>query len=542
MRSKTIFAEVLLLLWLLTLSCEQSQSPAATAEHCSCPELANTQAYCDDDGACSYTCQEAYVDCDGDLSQIASNGCEKHLLLPSACGSCDMQCGEQQYCLDSTGSCQALRTVWANAYGGVSTDIAADLAIDADQNIYVTGAYYSSSSDNPAFYGGDSLPKLEGLGVFAASYDSNGAHRWSIGLGGGGSSILSTLALDASGFIYIGGAFRGYNMPFDSLSLSSTVDSDGNYTQDFFVAKLDANTGQIVWVKGFGGPSYVDRVFALAIDESGNCIVEGKFYETIQFGPEAPLLQSAQDEEGNPTEELVVAKLDGDGNHLWSKAFPLNGGYQNRALAIYRNELVIAAGAFDKTVKLSENIELKNKGDSDVFIMALDLNSGELQWANSYGGGYSDDANSIAINDDSVFMAGRRSFSRAFVGAWSLKDGAQQWIKLSRGGLASATGVAIGPSADLYVTGTFQAPITFGTGMQVDKDTTGMFVYRLSPDGLGRWIYSFGTGSSYAISADEDGAITVVGTFNDRYDFGTGSIGSENETYNVHSLVLRMNE
>lgn len=73
----------------------------------SCEERAGSERHCNAQGDCFYTCEDGFLDCDGDLNVEqgeASNGCESEINSATSCGECGQQCGDEQVCEEAVGA------------------------------------------------------------------------------------------------------------------------------------------------------------------------------------------------------------------------------------------------------------------------------------------------------------------------------------------------------------------------------------------------------------------------------------------------------
>lgn len=177
--------------------------------------------------------------------------------------------------------------LWAQRFGGVGTDDGSAIAVDAVGDIY---SYQSLSSS------GNRLVKLSSV---------NGSTVWSKPTGGG----VNCITIDASGNIYLGGAFGG-TPDLDPGAGTYTIASAGS--NDGFVTKLDAS-GNFVWARGFGG-SNSETVLSLAVDNSGNVFTTGQFNATADFDPGAGTFTLTSAGSG----DVFVQKLNSSGNFVWA--------------------------------------------------------------------------------------------------------------------------------------------------------------------------------------------------------------------------------
>lgn len=138
---------------------------------------------------------------------------------------------------------QSGNLVWAKTYGGASYGdmYPDDLVVGAGGSIIVGGSF-SGLQD----FGGTVL-QSNGQDNFVAKYDANGNNLWARQLGGPGTEIGYTVALDEAGNTYFGGLFQS-TVTHDGFTIQSSGGLDG------FWAKYNT-AGQLQWLKAAGGSS-----------------------------------------------------------------------------------------------------------------------------------------------------------------------------------------------------------------------------------------------------------------------------------------------
>ena len=159
---------------------------------------------------------------------------------------------------------------WSQRFGDTSADYGYSVATDGSGNVFMTGAFPGTGN-----FGGGGLVSAGGTDIFLAKYDAAGAHQWSQRFGSTGFDWGYAVAVDGSGDAFVTGRFTG------------TVDFGGGGrvsagTDDIFLAKYNA-AGAHQWSQRFGSTSG-DYGQAVAVDESGNVVVTGFFYGTVNFG------------------------------------------------------------------------------------------------------------------------------------------------------------------------------------------------------------------------------------------------------------------
>jgi uncharacterized protein (AIM24 family) len=151
--------------------------------------------------------------------------------------------------------------IWSKAFDAA---IGHSIAADPSGNVVVTGEFYGNVD-----FGGGPLTNSGNEDIFVAKFDANGSHLWSRGFGDGHvNQVGRSIAVDAADNVIVTGALTG------------TADFGGGpRTGGMFVATFGAG-GNHLWSKAFAAAA--GR--SIATDNSGNVVVTGWFYGTVDFG------------------------------------------------------------------------------------------------------------------------------------------------------------------------------------------------------------------------------------------------------------------
>jgi len=297
--------------------------------------------------------------------------------------------------------------LWAKQFGGNFTDRGYAIALDANSNIYITGNFSGTADFDP----GPGVYNLAGAGnedIFVAKLDPSGNLIWARRIGGTGTDIAYSIAVNSIGNVTTTGRFR------------NTVDFDpgpGIYNLaagyiDVFVSTLDAN-GNFLWAKrmggGFNGNGNTGSIgYAVALDAFGNVYTTGYFSSTGDFdpGPETYNLATL-----NNTTDIFVSKLDPSGNFVWAKQMggALSSFEEGKAILIDAYGDIYMTGSFNGTTDFNPSpfgtYTLTGR-QGDVFISKLDAN-GDFLWAKQMGGVFPDEGNALAFDaNDNVYISG----------------------------------------------------------------------------------------------------------------------------------------
>ena len=267
--------------------------------------------------------------------------------------------------------------LWANKAGGTGWDYGYGIAVDANGNSYVTGAFAES-----AIFGTTTLTSSGGSDIFVAKLDSSGNWLWAKQAGGTDYDDGYGIVVDINGNSYVTGIFYSSNCSFGSTTLTSSGGSD------IFVAKLDIN-GNWLWAKQAGGTSG-DSGNGIAVDANGNSYITGGFKESATFG--TTTLTSS----GYYDYDIFVTKLDIDGNWLWAKQAGGTGDEGSNSIAVDANGNSYITSGFEESVNFGTTT-LTSSGYLDIFVAKIDHN-GNWLWAKQAGGAIDDCGYGIAVD------------------------------------------------------------------------------------------------------------------------------------------------
>jgi outer membrane protein assembly factor BamB len=134
---------------------------------------------------------------------------------------------------------------WNQRFGSPESDMITGLLAGPEGDIYVSGQVMEGSRKGP----------------FVQRRDARGDVRWSRRLSTIGFDTAAALALGPDGDVLVAG--------------STFAVPEGDGSQEAYLARLDANTGEVKW-RVTAGSSGADFVTALAVDASGHAYVAGE--------------------------------------------------------------------------------------------------------------------------------------------------------------------------------------------------------------------------------------------------------------------------
>ncbi|MFZ7115034.1 MAG: SBBP repeat-containing protein [Bacteroidota bacterium] len=221
-------------------------------------------------------------------------------------------------------------------------------------------------------------------------FDSNGNYIWGRRLGGAESDKAYAIASDRNGFVYVTGYFVG------TAEFSSSVDLNGNGHTEIFLAKYNADNGNLDWAKMAGDTGF-DRGWDVMVNINGNIVITGEF-QTGYFGTNQAYSRGNQD--------MFVAAYDSNGDNLWVVD---GGGVEDdigRGITHDNAGNVIVVGDYAVAGIFTPDTIYGN-GFADIFIASYSADGQNLNWIRSAGGLDSDRGRGVGVdNANNVYVCG----------------------------------------------------------------------------------------------------------------------------------------
>jgi hypothetical protein len=457
---------------------------------------------------------ETQIDCGGPCGTVCGNPCADNPPAPESghcstdcpCNAFDADCDTNDECMPGLVCDQN----HGDAYGfSAGTDVCA-------------GAHCFNGTRDADETGTD----CGGAECRACTASEFGTNRY----GGTGNDRGLSVAFDPSGNIIVAGRFSG-TANFGGANLTSAGFAD------VFVAKYDS-TGGHLWSKRFGGANADgDNGVTVATDGSGNVVVAGNYYLTVNFG--------GSDLTAVDSTDMFVVKLDSAGNHVWSKSFGGTGIDRANGVDTDVGGNVIVAGSFQNSINFGGGaLNSAMAGTFDIAVARLTAAAGGHLMSRRYGSTGNDVANDVAVDSSKNILVagafeGTVNFGLGDVVSAGQGDGyllktssagTTLWVK-ALGGTQDdlAHAVTVDASRRPIVAGDFKGSADFGGGVVASAGSTDVFVVAFDEAGTFRWTDAYGgTLADHAISitANTTGDAAVIGNFSGSVNFGGGALAS----------------
>jgi hypothetical protein len=362
---------------------------------------------------------------------------------------------------------------WEKEFGDSSNQFANALAIDSQENIYVTGSF-----EGRVNFGGGNLFSAGSGDVYLAKLGDNGSQKWSKRFGDTQNQSGYDVAVDRYDNVYLTGAFQsvidfgdGPLMSFGGL--------------DVFLVKFNA-AGQLQWYKRFGTAGNQVGT-ALVTSDSTGVYLTGYFENDINLG--GGVLTSAGED------DIFLAKFSLDGQHLWSKRFGGIGSQQANAIAIDRQQNVYIAGNFTGTTDFGGG-NLVSAGGDDALLATFDKN-GTYRWQKRFGDTDDQRALSVCVSFDTdapadpehVYITGQFRNKITF-GRWPFSSVVEKDIfiagfrtqtatcttEVTFGDAENQVGAAVYADQDrIHLGGAFEGKLDFNTALSPELVSGGSY-------------------------------------------------------------------
>lgn len=261
------------------------------------------------------------------------------------------------YKLTSSGS-----GVWAKMMGGTNHDLGNALAVDKNNNIFITGSFKSSVMNA----GSTLLSNSSSNGtqdVFVAKFDAAGLLKWTKKAGGTENEDGTSISIDALGNAYVGGYYKSTYATFGSYNVSKSSAANSC----LYLSKIDAN-GNIIWVKTTSDNTTNSLINDVYVDRNGNVYTTGYYQSSLLNLDNLTLINSAQN-----LQEMFIARYDSLGTAKWGRSIIGFGNDYGKSVTGDSKGNLFVTGVFAGNYLNSDDLYIINKanGTNDITTFRL---------------------------------------------------------------------------------------------------------------------------------------------------------------------------
>ena len=309
---------------------------------------------------------------------------------------------------------------------------------------------------------------------------------------------------------------------------------------------LFTSVNKAQWVKNVNSND-ASAGFNIAVDNSGNSYVIGKFSGTADFDPgvDTVNLTSAG------SLDIFITKYNPNGDLIWAKRVGGISNDQGFCIAVNRGGNLYVGGFFSDTVDFDPGtgvFNLISDTARSAFLAKYDTD-GNLIWADKIGGGANEHINLLELDESgNVYVTGGFQGITDFdpgVGTTNListgstdaffakydTNGNLVWAKKIDGASYNeSTSIALDKKDNVYITGGFSGTADFDPGTGISNLTSaGSFdIYFAKYDSTGSLIWAKGIGGvsvdfAQSITTDDSGNVYLTGIYSQTADFDPGT-------------------
>ena len=312
---------------------------------------------------------------------------------------------------------------WAKRLGGIGNDEGCSIALDSNNNVFVTGYvnYFADLNGNGNCTDGGA-EDATGYGmddIFIVEFNSEGECQGSKRLGGASNDKGYGIIIDSSNNLIITGSVYG------DVDLNGDGDKndDGeelstcNGDNDIFIVKFDDINDDGQWSKRLGG-TLEDCGYSIITDSNNNVYVTGCIRGNADLNGDGDKTDGGAESTFDYNEndkDIFIVKFDLEGNHQWSKRL---GGELNDfgyGLSIDSSNNVIITGSIINNADLNGDRDSNDGkvesgsgyGYDDIFIVKFDSSGIFHKWSLRLGGLEIDKGYSVIIDSsDNIIVTG----------------------------------------------------------------------------------------------------------------------------------------
>ena len=383
--------------------------------------------------------------------------------------------------------------IYSTYIGGNGSDFAVSNAVDANNNLYITG--YTTSTNYITTAGAFQTINNGGVDGFITKLNASGtALIYSTYIGGNNGDYSRAIAIDTSNNAYITGNTNSNNFVTSNGAFQNVY----NGLDDIFVCKLNESGNTLIYSTYIGSFNN-EYGQSIALDNAGNAYITGWAHFGFITTPGA--FQSIIGG-GN---DAIVVKLNSLGTALiYSTFIGGNGADAGFDIALDSSNNAYITGDTESSNFIVNPTAFQNNregGWTDAFVTQINASGNAILYSTYLGGNGDDTAYSIAVDsNDNAYITGRTESTNFDIttGAFQTTNAAGRDVFASKlnatgsdllyssyiGGNNNDVGlsIALDKSANAYLTGlTWSTDLytTTGAFQTANAGTRDLFVFKL---------------------------------------------------------------
>ncbi len=410
---------------------------------------------------------------------------------------------------------------WVRSAGGERWDLANDIVIDDDKNVYMAGGF-----EQTAFFGSDSLVSAGERDVFIAKYDSLGTLVWLKSAGGKKYDNVIDMEIDSENNLLLTGNFQDTSY-FEGQEIIAR-----GYMNNF-IAKYSSD-GNLIQLKSINVDSRANKLF-ITLTNNNDFFLSGTYYEQMSID------YDTINAEGKTN--MFIARFSND--FISISLMNISGFADNILKDIkYFDDRFFIICEFTDSIEIN-NYKYWSYGSTDALMLKADT-AGNILNVKHFAGFGKDNASSLIIDADSSIYISAEFESKLYFDEDSLisEGGKDLLLMKTDKDFNTIWYRQIGSTTDeyantllkntvnaVYLTGSFIDSLAIENRSIVSEDMTAdMFMAKFMPDGENIGLkQAGGSGNEYnnVVVNDPDNYLYIIGNFSYNFAFETDSISSD---------------
>lgn len=230
---------------------------------------------------------------------------------------------------------------WTRVYGGAAANALvtpADMVIDGNNNVYVTGQFSTTIDFDPYGASDEKIPSGSS-DVFLTQVASDGTYGYTYQYGGASNTEMATaLSVNSTNDVFIAGQFQN-TVDFNPLAGTDNKSATGGI--DAYITRIndDGTYGTTLTIKGAG----TETIYGIDHDASDHLYYTGNFNGTPDFNPYAGTDSITGDHAGGTN--LFMSRLNVDSTYGWTRI--VKGPTAPVDLVVDSSQNIYAIGGFN---------------------------------------------------------------------------------------------------------------------------------------------------------------------------------------------------
>ncbi len=264
---------------------------------------------------------------------------------------------------------------WQNQIGGNSFDQAFDIISTSDGGYLVVGNTYSTTGDALAITECDGTGNHGSVDIWVIKLSSTGNILWNNQLGGSSFDYGGTAVEMNNGYLICGESSSNNG----DLALPDADGTPAHGSYDYYLAKLNKNTGVVIWDNAIGGSGLdvTNATPGLIATSDGNYLLCGRSNST---NGDALSINDVDGSTFHGSQDMWAVKVDPNGQILWHNIIGTSGWDEPHAAHVACDGGIVLSGYSDFVGIGGDKTRANPNGGRAPWLVKLNTTTGFIEW------------------------------------------------------------------------------------------------------------------------------------------------------------------